>query len=95
MIHRHMTKLTAAPRGVKEGRYLPNDVARDYPFAAPDAKDPFTLYSVEEGRRRWLHEGIADSAEFQRCVRTLAHCKAPGPDGVVNEVIQALPPDAP
>jgi hypothetical protein len=63
-------------------------------FAAPDAKDPFTLCGVEEGRRRWLHESIADGAEFQRCVRTLAHCKALGPDGVVNEVIQALPPDA-
>ena len=90
MIHRHMTKLTTAPGGTNEGRYLPNGVERGYPFAQPDATDRFTLHGAEEGRCRWLHESIADGVEFQRCVRTLAHCKAPGPDGVVNEVIHRI-----
>ena len=91
MIFRQMSKLTKAPGGTKNGRYLPGEVKRNYPFATQGATDTFTLHQPDAAQRSWLHEHIADRIAFNDCVTTLAHGKAPGPDGVVNEVIQALP----
>lgn len=84
----------AAPGGCKTGKYLPAEATRGYPFATPGAPDGFQLAlpcQQGPGQRTWLHEKVADEVAFQECVRSLARSKAPGPDGVTTEVLQALP----
>ena len=86
---------TMAP-GVKTGRYLPEEVARDYPF---EKEGNFAEYhntcilNSPPGPRSWLHSAIDDDVAFRTCLKSLARGKAPGPDGVTNEVLQALPPE--
>lgn len=38
-----------------------------------------------------MHKLISDELLFHTCIKTLAQGKAPGPDEVANEVLQALP----
>jgi len=42
-------------------------------------------------RRTWLHSYILDSCNFQECLKSLTNNKAPGPDGIVNELLKAIP----
>ena len=44
--------------------------------------------------RRWLHFKIGDKHLFNECMRELKNKKAPGPDGITNEVLRTLPPSA-
>ena len=83
-----------SPSGPKTGKYLPCEAPRNYPWAQTGAPDPFNLTTaVTAGAapRKWLHPHIADAAAFTACLKTLAHGKAPGPDGVTNEMLQLLP----
>jgi ribonuclease HI len=86
--------------------YLPADRELDwqYPFEEtttnkPD--DPFQLMtnatlSIDDGDTEplWLHDCMADHTTFQECINHLSNGKAPGPDGVPNEILKALPPQA-
>lgn len=42
--------------------------------------------------RTWLFSEVGDAALFEECVRSLKNNKAPGPDGIPNEVLKGLPP---
>lgn len=66
------------------------------PWMQHGAPDPFKLTTPavaarEAGQEVTLHQRMADQHAFRACLKTLAHGKAPGPDGVVNEVLQILP----
>eukprot|EP00878_Enallax_costatus_P001532 GHUV01001683.1.p1 GENE.GHUV01001683.1~~GHUV01001683.1.p1 ORF type:complete len:2173 (+),score=325.19 GHUV01001683.1:401-6520(+) len=87
------------PNG-KTGRYLPQDAPRDYPFdnyMHMDYKEDFQSYqellhrTAPPGQRTWLHACIDDDINFSHCLKSLKHGKTPGPDGVVNELLQVLP----
>ena len=41
-----------------------------------------------------MHKLIQDKVAFKECIQTLSRGKTPGPDGIANELIQALPPVA-
>lgn len=80
--------------GVKRGEYEPHKQQRDYPWQVEGAPDQFhlaTAITTGQAQHSWLHTHIQDSQAFQACLKTLSHGKAPGPDGVTNEMLQLLP----
>ncbi|KAJ9528538.1 hypothetical protein QJQ45_020485, partial [Haematococcus lacustris] len=79
-------KLT--PPTPKTGHYT-NTQTRNYPWTRPKAVDPFTLHTCQNVH--WMHTAIMDKAGFQECISRLAGGKAPGPDGIENEIIKMLP----
>jgi hypothetical protein len=86
-------KLTAPHGRVKTGKYLPHETPRNYPWTN---KREFRRYSrLLEGaapaKREWLHDAIDVEVVFDTCLKTLAKGKAPGPDKMPNEILQALP----
>ena len=95
LVLQYYTAKMKSPSGPKTGQYLPHEIPRNYPWAQPGAPDPFiltTAVTAGAAPRQWLHTHIADRAAFEACLKTLAHGKAPGPDGVTNEMLQLLPP---
>lgn len=98
-IEKYYTPKLIPPMGpdTKTGRYLPEEQQRNYPWLAPDAPDRFTLAtapSTNAAPRRWLHDLLADKQAFTACLKSLAHGKAPGPDGITNEMLNILPEQA-
>ncbi|NBK25215.1 MAG: reverse transcriptase family protein, partial [Spirochaetia bacterium] len=82
----------------KTGKYLLADAPRDYPWERKGALDVFKLETPvhakeKETKRGWLHSTICDAAAFKECLSTLSKNKAPGPDGIVNELLKMLPSD--
>jgi hypothetical protein len=78
---------------VKSGKYLLAEAPRNYPWTS---QQEFAQYNrLLEGaaplNREWLHEAIDDEVVFDTCLKTLAKGKAPGPDKIPNEILQALP----
>jgi ribonuclease HI len=68
------------------------ETSSSYPFEQQDAVDRFSLTKAQatpEGHN--LADIMADEATFHKCMHTLANNKAPGPDGVANELLKALP----
>jgi hypothetical protein len=85
---------------IKTGNYLPTDpdAARNYPWTSSQCHDrykPETPVTRVENKHRhrgtWLHSSILYSCKFQECPKFLTNNKAPGPDGIVNELLKALP----
>ncbi|KAJ9507208.1 hypothetical protein QJQ45_004805 [Haematococcus lacustris] len=72
----------------KTGHYT-NTQTRNYPWTRPKAVDPFTLHTCQNVH--WMHTAIMDKAGFQECISRLSGGKAPGPDGIENEIIKMLP----
>ncbi|KAJ9525591.1 hypothetical protein QJQ45_003392 [Haematococcus lacustris] len=72
----------------KTGHYT-NTQTRNYPWARAKADDAFAMHACQ--KIHWLHTAIMDKAGFQECLSRLAGGKAPGPDGVENEIIKMLP----
>ncbi|KAJ9508233.1 hypothetical protein QJQ45_030453, partial [Haematococcus lacustris] len=72
----------------KTGHYT-NTQTRNYPWARAKADDAFAMHACQN--IHWLHTAIMDKAGFQECLSRLAGGKAPGPDGVENEIIKMLP----
>ena len=95
LVLQYYTTKLKSPSGPKTGKYLPQAAPRDYPWTQTGAPDPFhltTAVTAGAAPKQWLHTHIADAAAFTACLKTLAHGKAPGPDGVTNEMLQLLPP---
>jgi ribonuclease HI len=81
-----------APSGLKTGKYLPEEAERRYPFTAKGTTDGFKLETLAtQGPRAFLQHSVQDKIMFMACIDTLSNGKAPGPDGVVNEVLKHLP----
>ncbi|KAJ9515017.1 hypothetical protein QJQ45_017054 [Haematococcus lacustris] len=72
----------------KTGHYT-NTQTRNYPWARAKADDAFSMHACQN--IHWLHTAIMDKAGFEECISRLAGGKAPGPDGVENEIIKMLP----
>jgi exonuclease III/ribonuclease HI len=89
----YQDKLCVPGGGIKTGHYLPEEVARDYPWKSDPAHRMYQnlLPGSETPHREWLHDAIDDEVAFDTCLRSLAKGKAPGPDRVPNEILQALP----
>ncbi|KAJ9513715.1 hypothetical protein QJQ45_015469 [Haematococcus lacustris] len=77
-----------SPPTPKTGHYTDTQT-RNYPWARAKADDPFTMHTCNN--IHWMHTTIMDKASFQECLSRLAGGKAPGPDGIENEIIKMLP----
>ncbi len=80
----------------KTGVFRPNDENRQYPWkhGAYSNIDPFTLETAA-GKSGFgnisLLEHVCDPCIFQEKMRHLKNGKAPGPDGIPNELLKHLP----
>ena len=76
--------------------FTPNDGNRKYPWkhGAYSSIDPFTLETAA-GKQEFgsisLLEHVQDPCIFQEKLRHLENGKAPGPDGIPNELLKHLP----
>jgi hypothetical protein len=85
-------KLQAPNDGIKTGKYMPHEVQRSYPWEVENRFAEYkTLLPVPRNQTTWLHDALDDEVAFHTCLKTLARGKAPGPDQVANEILQALP----
>lgn len=65
-------------------------VNEPFPFMLPTAIDRFTLEHPQPTARS-LHHIRQDECTFRQCLNTLANNRCPGPDGIANEILKALP----
>jgi hypothetical protein len=81
------------PTGIKDGIYLPEERPKVHPQPWNGDLDPMQLCTdaTHLVTRQWLSEHIRDQSIFHACCRTLSSAKAPGPDGITNDVIKILP----
>ena len=80
------------PECKRSKRGTDQTASSSYPFEQHDAVDRFNLTKAQtppDGHS--LADIMADEATFHTCLSTLANNKAPGPDGVANELLKALP----
>lgn len=90
LIHKYISKRTAAdtPQGTSQTLAAQNP--EPFPFSMPDAVDKFTLECTPPNIHSLAHI-ISSDHTFELCIRSLAIGKCPGPDGVANEILKALP----
>ena len=90
-IHLYFKQLLT-PTQPKTGDATPNG---PFPWANPSGPDNFTLDSdaVHARDNECLYHHIASPAVFQDCLKHLSKNKQPGPDGIINELLQNLPGD--
>ena len=94
LIEKYYTNKMISATSNKTGKYMPDEAPRQYPWEQEISLDSFkleTAITTGEAPIRWLHTHIQDAQAFQACLKTLSHGKAPGPDGVTNEMLQLLP----
>jgi ribonuclease HI len=94
-------KLSHPGQESKTGAYLPAEAPRTYPWLRSDpaytsSYAPDTHFTLEteastKATREWLHTCLQDRVAFEECVKRLNNGKAPGPDGVINDLIKAAP----
>jgi hypothetical protein len=95
-IERYYTSkmIPAQGSGTKTGLYLPEHQPRTYPWMQEGCPNPFELAtstSTGMAPKTWLHDKIADKQAFEACLKSLSKGKAPGPDGITNEMLNLLP----
>ena len=78
--------------GMKHGEYGEREDLRDYPFSTPGAIDTFTLEPNRGVDRDILSKAMTEEILYGDLFQTtLAHTskhKAPGPDGIPNELLR-------
>ncbi|GLC61481.1 hypothetical protein PLESTB_001761100 [Pleodorina starrii] len=90
-LHTYFSRQAAPAIGARTGKFLPEDVHRQYPWAEAYAPDTFTLHAYDAPGNHALLPHIADPTNFDTCIQFLSRNKAPGPDGIPNELLKALP----
>ena len=93
-VHKAFQQQAEPVFGTKTGKYLPEDVRRDYPWSRSSALDPYTL-ETDVGKQGLvdieLLKLIKDPNLFQRHLQKLPNRKSPGPDCIPNELLKHLP----
>ena len=96
----HFSDLLSDPVGEpKTGNYFnkSNRPKVVYPFEKPEADDPFELTSPakkDQDDTPFMLTRMMDYDNiFNECLRNLGKNKLPGPDGIINELLQVIPDD--
>ena len=79
--------------GSKNGLYVPDDVHREYPWEESNL-DPYRMTTrrhTAEEKGPCILELLKDKSRLVKRIRSLARNKAPGKDGIPNEIIMDLP----
>ena len=79
--------------GSRNGLYVPDDVQREYPWEKSNL-DPYritTRVHIAEEKGLCTLELLKDKLRFLKRIRSLARNKAPGKDGIPNEILMNLP----
>jgi len=86
-------KLSTNPHTSTEQRHsVASTPTSRYPFESRDAVDSFHLEpAATPSNTSDLDDIITDADTFESCICTLSNNKTPGPDGVANEILKALP----
>jgi hypothetical protein len=97
VIHSYITARAAAqgptpPQRTNQHQNNQSSTPEPFPFTLPTAADRFTLEHPPPTTRS-LHHIIQDPCTFKQCTSSLSNNKCPGPDGIVHEIIKALPDD--
>ena len=96
-IHDFYHAMATARQG-KNGRFFPDEAPRDYPWSTSTAEVPET-YQLEflATDNIMPHDvtlpHVADETIFLERLHCLPNNKAPGPDGIPNELLKHLPND--
>lgn len=88
---KHQQAPVAGPR---HGKYGDDDAYRNYPFNAPGAVDAFVLQPHEPIDRHQLEVEMTEELLYgdllHMTMRRASKNKAPGPDGIPNELLRAM-----
>ena len=91
----HMSDMMAPPGHSKTGNYLPSDrdpLSQQAPWTTT-GPDTFKLETVGQQQQHTteLTPLIMETTTYNNCIKHLARNKQPGPDGIPNELLGALP----
>ena len=79
--------------GGRNGLYVPDDVHREYPWEKSNL-DPYritTRVHIPEEKGPCILELLKNKSRFLRRIWGVARNKAPGKDGIPNEILMSLP----
>ena len=79
--------------GSRNGLYVPDDVHREYPWEKSNL-DPYRITTrrhIADKKGPCILELLKDKSRFLKRMRSLARNKAPGKDGIPNEILMNLP----
>jgi exonuclease III len=82
----------ASPQHTPQQQRSQSSAPEPSPFTLPTAADRFNLEHPPPTTCS-LHHIIQDPCTFKQCISSLSNNKCPGPDGIVNEILKALPDD--
>ena len=85
-----------APMNDNTGSFLPEEVNNRYPWEEGECSsiDKFKLHSKARSPSQWricIEQQIQDYSLFKNKLKRLSNNKAPGPDGIHNELLKHLP----
>ena len=91
----HMSDMMAPPGHSKTGNYLPSDrdpLSQQAPWTTT-GPDTYKLETVGQQQQHTteLTPLIMETTTYNNCIKHLARNKQPGPDGIPNELLGALP----
>ena len=97
IVQDYFQDLAKPMHGSRNGLYVPDDVHREYSKRSHWKKsnlDPYritTRVHIAEERGPCTLEVLKDKSRFLKRIRSLARNKAPGKDGMPNEILMNLP----
>jgi ribonuclease HI len=93
-VHAFFHEQQAPANGIRHGEYGDDDKYRGYPFSLPDAVDQFTLEPHAPLDRAQLEVDMTEELIYgdlmRATLRRVSRNKAPGPDGIPNELLKAM-----
>ncbi len=93
IVHTYFSAQSKPPKDIpKTGKYTPQEVPRDYPWHNTNV-DEFKIETQSPVglKDNGMMATLSNPITFAECIRTLSNNKAPGPDGIVNEILKMLP----
>ena len=97
IVEQHFQNLANPINGCRTGRYSADRDRQNYPWSGMDSFKLQSNVHTADGRSQspCILSLLKDKSGFLKRVRSLARNKAPGKDGIPNEILMNLPEDLP